>query len=495
MSIKPQFESYRYIGEIGFVKSQSIVECRLPGSEISSILAVYAKAIPAECTCSDGEIQYSGKVVLCIVYEDGSRKICRAERGAEFFHKAEDGRITPACFAKPSYTAENVAWRREGSGLYISVIVGGEFAVFGGKQIEYLAGGEGLICQKEALSICKTVCVSGEIEGEDEFDSDYVGDVLLHSATPIVHHVAANAGQVEVEGEISLNICVLRADESVCTYERLIPFRMQVPADEAFGTVTADAKICVKNAHLTASPDEERGKSKMLFSYTLCADCCLYIKDELSSVSDAFCEKQEIGLKKKNDGGRYLTKRFRCTERVSGNASLSPVLDGEFFLQACILPRAELVCRKTENGMEAEGIVTAKVLLKSADGAYRSAELSLPVLFPLDTDGELAEAECLVCGLNLRRKKNGETEAEATLKMSVNVYEQKKWEYVSGVEEGEEVGESDCAFSVFLPKEGENIWQVAKRLRCHPDELQKSNPDLQFPVKTGQRLYVYRQIK
>lgn len=495
MSIKPQFESYRYVGEICCLKAQAIVECRLPGSEISSILAVHAKAIPAECACSDGEVQYSGKVLLCIVYEDGAHKICRAERGVEFFHKAENGLITPACFAKGVYVAENITWRREGSGLYVSVIVGAELTVFGGKQIEYLSGGEELICQKEALSICKTVCVSGETVGEDEFDSDYVGDVLLHSVTPIVNHVAANNGQVEIEGEMALGICVLRADESVCTYERLIPFRMQVPADEAFGTVTTDAKICVKEAHLTADADEESGKSKMLFAYTLCADCFLYVKEELPSVSDAFCIKSEIQLKKKKDGGRYLTKRFRTTERVGGIASLSPIMEGEFSLVTAVLPQAELTCRKVENGMEAEGVVTAKVLLKSAEGAYRTAELSLPVLFPLDTDGEIVEAKCMVCGLNLRRKKNGETEAEATLKLSVNVYEEKEWTYVYEVEEGEEYVEGDCAFSIFLPKEGEGLWEVSKRLRCEPEALQKSNPDLQFPVKTGQRIYVYRQIK
>ena len=47
--IKPHFETYRYTTEICKTGSQSIVECRLAGSEISSILAIYAKAVPAEC--------------------------------------------------------------------------------------------------------------------------------------------------------------------------------------------------------------------------------------------------------------------------------------------------------------------------------------------------------------------------------------------------------------------------------------------------------------
>ncbi len=494
MSIQPQFESYRYVGEICRLKGQSIVECRLPGSEISSILAVYAKAIPTECACADGEVRYGGKALISIVYEDGERKICRAERGAEFFHKAEGSLVTPACFAKAGYAVENVSWRREGSGLYLSVIIGADITVYGGKQMEYLSGGDGLICRKETLSICKTVCVSGELEGEDEFDSDYVGDVLLHSENAVVNHLSATAGQVEIEGETALHICVLRADESVCSYERLIPFRMQIPADEAFGKVSAGAKVSIKNAHLTAAVDEEKGRSRMVFAYTLSADCFLCVKDELPAVVDAFSPTAEICLSKANDGGRYLLKQVKCTERISGVASLSPEIEGEYSLQAAVLPRVEITCRKGENGMEAEGAILAEVLLKSGDGAYRTANLSLPFLFPLDIDGELAEAEGIVCGLNIRRKRSGEAEAEATLKIAVRSYEQREWSYVSRAEAGEAYAEESSAFTVFLPEAGEELWSLSKRLRCAPEELKKNNPQLEFPLKGGEQIFVYRQI-
>ena len=56
MSVKPQYETYRYVGEVCRLHSQSIVECRLSGSEVSSILAVHAKAVPADCVCGDGEV-------------------------------------------------------------------------------------------------------------------------------------------------------------------------------------------------------------------------------------------------------------------------------------------------------------------------------------------------------------------------------------------------------------------------------------------------------
>ena len=495
MSIKPQFESYRYIGEVCRLRGQSIVECRLPGSEIGSILAVHAKAVPTECACADGETHYSGKMLISVVYEDGDKKICRAERGAEFFHKIDGNAVTPACFAKAALVTENITWRREGSGLYISVIVDAELTVYGGKQIEYLTGGEGLIVQSGALALCKTVCVSGETESEDEFEADYLGDILLHSENAIVHRVQAGGGQIDIEGELALNICVLKSDESVCSYERLIPFRMQIPCEEAFGHIASNARVSVKSAYLTAGTDEEKGKSKIVLSYCLAADCFLHIQEEISVATDAFSRSAEIQLKKAKDRGRYLTNTVKCTERVNGIAALSPVLDGEYTLQAAVLPRAELVCHKTERGTEAEGAVLADVLLCAPDGTHKKAELSLPFVFPVGAEGDIVEADCVVCGLNIRRKKNGETEAEATLKLCFRVFEERSWEYLSEVTEGEAYEQEEGAFSVFLPRAGEGLWQVAKRLRCAPEELQKSNPELEFPLKEGGRIFVYRQIK
>ena len=493
--IKPQFETYRYVGEICRLKGQSIVECRLPGSEISSILAVHAKAVPGDGTCADGEVQYGGKMLLCIVYEDGEKKVCRAERGVEFYHKTEGALVTPACFARTAFSSENVTWRREGSGLYVSVVVDADITVYGSKQMEYLSGGDGLIVKKDVARVYKTVCVSGDTEGEDEFDTDYVGDILLHSEKAVVNRVSASGGQIDVEGELALNICVLKGDDGVCAYERLIPFKLSLPSEEAFGRVVASARVDVKTATLSAGTDEEKGASHIVFAYTLSAECYLTVFDEISVVEDAFSTIAEMSLKIQKEGGMYLTNHSKTTERVSGEAIISPEIEGEYTLQAAVLPRAEITCRKTERGMEAEGAVLAEVLFSSADGGHRSASLTLPFVFPLDAEGDCAEVDCAVCGLNVRRKKNGEAEAEATLRLSVRTFENRAWSYVSHAEEGEKYGGTDCGFSVFITSTGEGLWQVAKRLACAPEDLQKSNPKLQFPLKEGERIFVYRQLK
>ena len=494
MSIKPNYESYRYTGEICKLQSQSMVECRLPGSEIGNILAVQAKTVLVDCTCMDGEVRYNGKLLLCVVYEDGNGNICRAERGAEFFHKADGNEVSPACFAKTLLSVETVNHRREGSGLYITVVISALSFVYGGKQIEYLVGGDELITQTDERRVCRSICVSGETQADDEFETGFVGDILLHDERAVVTRATASAGQIDIEGELALTVCVFKSGDELCSYERLLPFRMQIPCEDAFGQVRVGARVCVKDATLTATVDEDKNRSKMEFAYTLLADCFLYAEETISVAVDAFCERANISLKQVNDGGMYLTNTIKCVERVVGVASVLPILDGAYSLRVAVLPRVEASCRKGDKGWEMEGAVQAQLVLRSVDGGNRSCTLNLPFVFPIKADGDKVEADGVVCGLKVRRQKSGETEAEATVQMQIRVYEQREWEYIGETTEGEACEKSTSAVSVYALREGEGLWEVAKRLRRNPDELAKSNPDLHFPVKAGQRIFVYRKI-
>ena len=495
MSITPQYETYRYTSELTRVKAQSVVESRLPGSEIGSILTTQAKVYPIETVCSDGEVKYGGKLVLCIVYEDADGKICRTERGAEFYHQAEDKIVTPACFAKTALSVERVTYRREGSGLYFSTLVGAELIVYGGKQIDYLTGGENLFCKRKEIEIKNCVCVSGETEGEDEFEADFSGDILLHEERALVQKVSALSGQLEVEGEVLLNLCVLQADGKLGGYERIIPFKIVLPCEDAEGEVKAHAKATLGRVDITQETDEEKGVSKTILSYALAVDCFLYGNETLTIVEDAFSPAYKTTPIKAKDTGRYLLNTVKCVERIGGKATLSQVSGGEYLLECVLSSKTEIALKKTENGFEAEGVLTAEVLLSGKDGGYKKTEMLLPFLFPIGLVGDEAEAEALVCGLNIRRKKDGETEAEAIVKITARSYAYAEWETIKEMEIGEEERKNDKAFSVYGLCDGEELWEVAKRLKCDPEQLKKSNPDLQFPVKKSARIFVYRQIK
>jgi hypothetical protein len=64
------YQTYRYTKELCLLENQSMVECRFPGAETAAVLAVQARVVESECVCADGEVKYSGKLLLSVVYED-----------------------------------------------------------------------------------------------------------------------------------------------------------------------------------------------------------------------------------------------------------------------------------------------------------------------------------------------------------------------------------------------------------------------------------------
>ena len=108
-------------------------------------------------------------------------------------------------------------------------------------------------------------------------------------------------------------------------------------------------------------------------------------------------------------------------------------------------------------------------------------------------DAQDAALSVLVCGMSARQRQEGEIDAEATLKITVQEKRTVTARLVSSAEEGEALQQSDSAVSVYIPRAGDGLWELAKSLKKSPEEVSASNPDIEFPVREGQRVIVYRK--
>lgn len=493
MSVKSEFETFSYAGGIARCKTQSIVECRLSGvGEMGNVLAVRAFVAPLSAEAADGEVKYGGKAIFTVIYEDAEKNVCRMERGAEFSHHAADERITPACAVNVYLHAVSASLRREGASMYASCVVEAEISVRGALTLEYLTGGENLICRKDLQPLYREEYCGGDLEVSDEFETDYVGDVLMHGETALVERVRAEAGSLTVSGEVAVNICALKK-EGLGNYERLLPFQVELPCDAASDGIDCDASVSVRSASVSVASDEETGKSKITLTVLLSVSGMVSLKEELSAVVDAFSPVNNIALAHEVRASSYRCDGATFTERVSGVAALSAPIDYSCNLQALVLQKVET--QFAENA-EIQGVVGATLLVTESDGTHRGVEVQLPFALPFSgRESGRREVNALVCGMSVRQKREGEAELEATLKISVNTYREVETSYVSALQTGEEIAPSNCAFSVFLPREGDTLWDIAKSLHKTPEEVAGDNPDLTYPVGKGQRIIVYRQRK
>ena len=497
MAATPTYAAYDYTACGAQIRSQSIVECRLSDWAQNRPLAVCPSVTLTDAEVRDGEIRYGGKLYFSVVARAEDGAVISAERGAEFSHKAECADAAPACRADVRLFVEKTETRQDGRSLILSAIVTAEIRLLVPKQLTYLSGGEGVVCDLRPARISRLYTCSGTAEFEEEFDTDYVGDVLAHSEQLGLTRVLAGTGALDVSGEVCLCVLAKRAGESeVVSYERLIPFRTEIPCDEAAAGMACAARAEVSSVSLTASCDEEKGRCRILAQVAVRIAGRVYGGDKVLLPADAFCPRETCSLTCETIAFEEPLCAFTAVERVSGTAVLGGPVDFSCALQAAAQCGAEAAATVTDGAIEVDGVLHAIVFCRDGD-EVRSVPVSLPFSFPVRSDrakaGDRAEVTALVCGVSVRQKTEGELEAEGTLRLFFTLCGKSECACVTELTVGEPVRESGCAIRVFMPAAGDTLWDTAKKLGKPPEQVAEENPQLTFPLRGDERIVLYRK--
>ena len=257
-------EIFRGYGKICEIAAQTAVECRF-GQEVETIIATHASVSLTGADAENGEVRYRGKAHFLIVYADAEKRVCRAEKGVEFSARAEDERCFPALTPRVGVTVENLSVRREGASVYLTALIGADIRLYGDKNFEYLAGGD-VITKREPVSVLTAHLCGGAAEAVDEFETEFIGDILLHTETVGAVDVLCGAGSLKAEGEVNLGILALKGDGSPSSFERLVPFEVEIPCEEAAIGRGAEVRVSVLGANIKADTDvrddEQHGRGR-----------------------------------------------------------------------------------------------------------------------------------------------------------------------------------------------------------------------------------------
>lgn len=489
MAINAQYQTGTFTRQTAALKTQSIVEIKFSGQEAGDIIAAHAQISLNSCEVSSGRVTYGGRLICTLVYADGDGKLCRIQKGAEFSHFLDDESLAPAQRGDCVLRCERTQIKRDGSACVVAVVVGAEISVFDSAQRNYITDIEGAVCKSEERKLYTVVNFSGESEVEDDFDC-VAADILVPAAEVIVTDCAARAGVIEISGEIYLSFLAVRDSAPVCL-DRTVPFKCELSCDEAVLAKRAFCRAEIKDVSVNCRVNEDKGSCEVNFSATLGFSGYFHDEETVTLLSDAFSTENELTLTYADESANLNTDIKVYSERVSGLAAAKAKLDYTCAFLAAALPRAEFV--RSESGIE--GSITATLLYEQA-GEIRSTEINLPFSVNLaGLNAECTEISVAVCGVSLRQRAEGECEAEAALRISAADGGRVTVKYISEATEGGSRSYNDSAISVYIPEAGDGLWETAKRLSETPDSIQKSNPELKFPLTGKERILIYRPRK
>ncbi|MGN1372628.1 MAG: DUF3794 domain-containing protein [Candidatus Coproplasma sp.] len=490
--LKPVLNSEGVKRLIKQVESRSVVESRFPqSSEICEIIAVEPQLSTLSCEVADGRVNYGGKIVLTIVYSDEEGKLCRMQKGVEFSHYCDGEEFAPAQTGVCSLKCDKLSFRRDGSSFVISAIVAASICVYEQGERAYVTAAEGAFIRNEELTLCSQITFSGESEAEDDFEADSLIDVLIPSAKAVVLSAECGTGDVDISGEIYLSLFAMRRQSPVCI-ERVIPYKMTVPCDEASAGVNAAARVEISDLNLTANVNEDKGRCNLNFSCTINVNGWFTATHTESIATDAFASDNRLNLTFESETSTSCREIKVYSENVKGLATTKNKLGYDCQFLAVVLPTAECEYNAVEGS--AEGAISC-LLIYQQGGEIKSSEVTLPVSVPLKgvaQSGQDVRLDIAVGGMSVKLKAEGEAEAAATLKICATVCDRREITYLSAMEEGEAIQPNDCAVSVFLPAAGDGLWEVAKKLNKSPSDVVACNSELTFPLSGKERILIYR---
>lgn len=474
--MEQQFETFETNMPVMTITAQTAVECKIVGGgEFATLLSCIATAIPTGKEVRSGEFRYSGKLLFSVVYTDNEGQVRRLERGAEFNHSIANDSLVPAYTASLDLKVIKSTVRRENGSIYATAIVSPVVELSSTIPIRYPNRTE-LISKREGLELYRSVAISGMSETEDEFELDYLGDVLTHSEQSITEKITIGNGSVIVEGNVSLLITAWK--DGVCSFERLVPFRTELPYDGTGDRV--GCKVSVRAVNLSVNSDEDKGKTSILTEITLDFQATVWEKHTFDCVDDVYSTQKEISVERKETMFDLPKELVTFNERV-----VCPCLTNELLDFSSTVKAITSVRTAVEGN---EGTIFATAILADQNGELKKMEFTCPV----ELSSFAEEMDLLVCGLKVAQRKEGELEAECTLKGSMLSREKRTVSPIVQIIEGEELP-TPPHIRVILPMKGETLWELSKRLHRPSEEVSAQNPELTFPMTGKERILLCSQ--
>lgn len=477
------------------ISIKNAVECKLPilEEEVQNVIKLDAKAVINQAVLLENEIRYDGNVIFTALISDNNLKKC--EMGVDFSYKSELKGARENGDVLVGIECENVRAQLV-NGIPVAtctLALVGEGLVK--EETEFLSDASDVQIKKlQTENACVLETIEKTFDLEDEFDLDYtVTEVLWHIENVKPLEITSNIGAVSISGEVELCYLALNSEYKPVIDRKIIPFVYEADAKSAMPELIAEGTVLVKGVNLKVFVDESKNKSTVSVIMKMGINASVIENQLITYIDDAFSKDCYLTLDKKTINTSKCLGEKLIEKAV--NFKLSSEFEKTTLLICPLFAKIEdiEVTRKDETFF-VNGACQVGMLL-SVQGGYAVQTSLIPFETSFVASGDTASITSkTICDLSISQA-GSQLTIDFTLRLRVKETAYSSFNAVSLIEEGEQRVKSNSAISVYIPKNGDTLWDVCKSIGIDEDEILKVNPDLAFPTSGEERIIIYREIK
>lgn len=362
------------------------------------------------------------------------------------------------------------------------------------KQIEAIgAESEGILIKSN------TVCVENAFairaESAESFSDEArmpIAEILDYSAEVVVNDVYPNNGSYRVEGDINLRTLIYTDNKQFITQVFSHTFGIDVADENVLENQTLDAVGVVKSLNLTVAENDSRViLTEVVFKISGTA----VNSAEYEIAKDVYSVNNYLDVDKED----YEVDVHFCTRtaREKASATLTQIGASEIIgtigneITSCVSRD------KDGNGLTIEGVYSTNVLYLDESNEPLNKKAEIAYICRVNNDFPCDGVFCptvIVNNVNTRLRAGGDVEISVELLVTVRGVQKKELVVIREITVGDKKEIDDYAITLYIVKNGETLWDVAKELNVDEKILLEQN-QLSLPLKDGEKIILYREME
>ncbi len=488
--------------KVSLPKTQTEKECEVElEGEVNKILTASSGVSLLSQETSDGVLSYMAEISTCVTYITADMRIGSANSICEFSGKIENSLIKNGDKVMLSLTVTESKVGFENGNAYIKNFIQEEVDLIGQKEVKSIDCQDDDVCVKNGSIKLDKFIGYGNRENacEDEFVAkSNVKKVVSLEPSVSIKNTECQNGYVSVTGETMTRIIYLTIEDKFESHYVITPFKDEIEIDGVESGMTCECKPHVRQKGCEAEIIESDKGTKVIVKTPYNLNCYVYNAEEIAVVEDMYSINSEIMMSSESFDMSRVCKSEVIDTKIDGSLTLGeekPRVDKVIYSGASSILITNSYVSNGE--LFVEGIAkTTVVYLNDDEGSLNSVEIEIPVAINEKTnarDDAKVCSDAVIYDTDVVVKKGREFFFDGKIRVNVRICEEEISATIVSAQRGEEYPERDCAMQLVYGKEGETLWDIAKRNKVKEEQLLVQNSDVVFPLIQDAGLILFYQ--
>lgn len=471
-------------------------------SSIKKVIDINSYMFDQKVECGNGKAIVSGKIGTKILYLDTDNMTSTLTATSNFSETFLDNLITSNSYINIlDYNIINNILSTDGNlkvncDVTISPVVYMNLSIASNNQTNDL-----LIARKSKININSIdQFIDTKFDHTINLETrDLINKILCFNSCFVPEKVVAQDGYAVVDGKMITTLIYETSfgeDNLIKELKNSAPIKCDVEISNLNKDCYLDLSFKVDKQNEEISTDLEDDLSILTIKNVIKVCGTTTKITEIELVDDLFSTDNEVET---TITKRDFTKRAETNSVSESIFNEMSLLDSEPAIDEIIAnlnQNAEVTNSYVkDNLIFLEGVVVSNLIYIDENKEIKSKQLEVP--FVINTKTQVENLSCLhsqvfVVDNKVKIKRGTNIETEYSLYINLFVYEKETHEIVDNFKIGKQLDYSKYDFQIFIAKPNETTWDLCKRIKIVPEELNKLNKDLPLVMQGGEKIIIKR---